>query len=203
MNSEHSAPRKLRADVLRNRATLLDTAGQHFSQHGVGTSLDAIAKEAGVGAGTLYRHFPTREALLAAVLHTRSEELAQRQEAAQNISDPAEALRAWLSALETYLNSFSGLPEPLMAAARASEPDNPLTRPCEELMAVTDGFLSAAQQAGYARDEVTGRDLFLATAALAWVRGTAGPDDAALAGLRNLIAGGYEQTSRSKQEKAS
>lgn len=193
MSPEPTATRKPRSDVLRNRATLLDTAGRHFLQHGIGTSLDAIAKEAGVGAGTLYRHFPTREALLVAVLQTRSEELAQRREVAEQVSDPAEALQMWLSALEAYLNSFNGLPEPLMAAARASEPSNPLTLPCQELIAVTDGFLGAAQQSGNARPSVSGRDLFMAAAALAWIRGTGGADDTTLTGIRNLMAGGYQQ----------
>ncbi|WP_439145725.1 TetR/AcrR family transcriptional regulator [Streptomyces canus] len=74
MSAGEQPGRKPRADVQRNRAALLETAQRHFLQHGVGTSLEAVAKEAGVGPGTLYRHFPTREALLAAVLQTRSEE---------------------------------------------------------------------------------------------------------------------------------
>lgn len=184
--------RKPRADVLRNRALILDTAGRHFLQQGVNTSLDAIAKEAGIGPGTLYRHFPTREALLAAVLQTRAEELTQRQAAAAELGDPLAALTAWLSALEDYLGSFSGLPEPLMAAARASEPANPLTCPCTDLIATTAQFLTAAQQAGAARVEVTGRDLFLAASSLAWIRGHTSPDDTGLAGLRNVLALGYE-----------
>lgn len=192
MTNQPSSPRKPRSDVLRNRSVLLDTAGQHFLRHGVGTSLDAIAREAGVGPGTLYRHFPTREALLAAVLQTRDDELTQRQAAAEELSDPWEALHAWLSALEDYLNSFSGLPEPLMAATRASDPENPLTLPCTELIATTDEFLHAAQKAGAARPEVTGRDLFLAASSLAWIRGHTSPDDAGLAGLRNVLALGYE-----------
>lgn len=187
------ATRKPRADVLRNRALILETAQRHFLQQGVNTSLDAIAKEAGIGPGTLYRHFPTREALLAAVLQTRSEELAQRHAEAARLSDPSEALQVWLSALEEYLNSFSGLPEPLMAAARASEADNPLTLPCTELTEMTEGFLAPAQRSGAARPDVTGRDLFMAAVALAWVRRASGPDDASLTGLRNLMAGGYQQ----------
>ena len=60
-----SRMRAPRADAQRNRDHILDIAEQYFSEHGVAGSLDAIAKQAGVGAGTLYRHFPTREALLA------------------------------------------------------------------------------------------------------------------------------------------
>ncbi|MET9681003.1 TetR/AcrR family transcriptional regulator [Streptomyces coeruleorubidus] len=68
MSAGEQRGRKPRADVQRNRAALLETAQRHFLQHGVGTFLEAVAKEAGVGPGTLYRYFPTREALLAAVL---------------------------------------------------------------------------------------------------------------------------------------
>ncbi|MEU7830230.1 TetR/AcrR family transcriptional regulator [Nonomuraea sp. NPDC049129] len=96
-------------------------AQRHFLDYGVGTSLEAVAKEAGVGPGTLYRHFPTREALLAAVLQTRSEELVARQADIAQLGDASEALRQWLRAMEDYFSAFSGLPEPLMAAARAQE----------------------------------------------------------------------------------
>lgn len=115
MSAGEQRERKPRADVQRNRAALLETAQRHFLQHGVGTSLEAVAKEAGVGPGTLYRHFPTREALLAAVLQTRSEELVARQADIDQLGDPAEALEQWLRAMEEYFSAFSGLPDPLMA----------------------------------------------------------------------------------------
>jgi AcrR family transcriptional regulator len=84
--------RKPRVDVQRNRAALLEAAQRHFLRYGVGTSLEAVAKEAGVGPGTLYRHFPNREALLAAVLQTRSQELVARQADIARLDDAAEAL---------------------------------------------------------------------------------------------------------------
>ncbi|MFD5838753.1 TetR/AcrR family transcriptional regulator [Streptomyces collinus] len=82
-----------------------------------------MAKEAGVGPGTLYWHFPARKALLAAVLQTRSEELVARQEEIARLGDADEALEQWLRALEECFSAFSGLPEPLMAAAGAQDPD--------------------------------------------------------------------------------
>jgi len=180
-------------DVIRNRASILEAAQHHFLLHGIGTSLEAVAKDAGVGPGTLYRHFPTREALLAAVLQSRSTELITRRETILQIAAPDEALQQWLQALEDYLNAYSGLPEPLMAATRASEPDNPLTYPCDQLITMTDEFLRAAQLAGHVRSEVRGYDLFQATAAVAWIRGHGPADQAALAGLRNLLAHGYSR----------
>ncbi|MFE6594712.1 TetR/AcrR family transcriptional regulator [Streptomyces sp. NPDC057781] len=184
--------RKPRADVQRNRVALLETAQRHFLQHGVGTSLEAVAKEAGVGPATLYRHFPTREALLAAVLQTRSEELEARQAGIDQLGDPAEALEQWLRAMEEYFSSFSGLPDPLMAAARAQEPDNPLTIPCDILIAATDQYVRAAQLARRVRASVRGHDLFLAACFIAWIKGT-GTEEESLDRLRTLIASGYRE----------
>ncbi|MEU2549082.1 helix-turn-helix domain-containing protein [Streptomyces roseolus] len=192
MSAGEQRERKPRADVRRNRASLLETAQRHFLRHGVGTSLEAVAKEAGVGPGTLYRHFPTREALLAAVLQTRSEEFAARQVAVEQLGDPAEALEQWLRAMEEYLSAFSGLPDPLMAAARAQEPDNPLTIPCDFLIAATDQYVRAAQLAGHVRASVRGYDLFLAACSVAWLKGT-GAEEESLDRLRMLIASGYRR----------
>ncbi|GGK90149.1 TetR/AcrR family transcriptional regulator [Streptomyces flaveus] len=192
MSAGEQRERKPRADVQRNRTALLETAQRHFLQHGVGTSLEAVAKEAGVGPGTLYRHFPTREALLAAVLHTRSEELVARQAGIDQLADPAQALEQWLRAMEEYFSAFSGLPDPLMAAARAQEPDNPLTIPCHTLITATDQYVQAAQLTGHVRDSVRGNDLFLAACSVAWIKGT-GADEESLDRLRTLIASGYRR----------
>jgi AcrR family transcriptional regulator len=185
--------RRPRADVRRNRAALLEAAQRHFLRHGVGASLEAVAKEAGVGPGTLYRHFPTREALLAAVLQTRSEGLTARRAEIARVGDASEALVRWLRAMEEYFSAFSGLPEPLMAAARAHEPDNPLTLPCDTLIATTDEYVRAAQLAGHVRPSVKGYDLFLAAVSVAWISGTGATDEESLDRLRMLIESGYRE----------
>ncbi|MFJ8983023.1 TetR/AcrR family transcriptional regulator [Streptomyces sp. NPDC102282] len=194
MSANDRPGRKPRADVMRNRAALLEAAQRHFLRHGVGTSLEAVAKEAGVGPATLYRHFPTREALLAAVLQTRSDELLARRAEIARVGDAAEGLRQWLRAMEEYFSAFSGLPEPLMAAAKAQEPGNPLTLPCDILIATTDQYVKAAQHAGRARSSVTGYDLFLAACSVAWLMGTGAADEEALGRLRDLIESGYHRT---------
>lgn len=193
MGAKKQQGRRPRADVQRNRAALLEAAQRHFLRHGVGTSLEAVAREAGVGPATLYRHFPTREALLAAVLQTRSAELVARRAEIARLGDAAEALREWLRAMEEYFSAFSGLPEPLMAAARAQEPDNPLTLPCDNLIASTEEYLRAAQLGGHARASVTGLDLFLAATSVAWIKGTGAADEESLGRLRALIESGYRQ----------
>jgi AcrR family transcriptional regulator len=91
-----SARRKLRADALRNRERILEVAKEAFTRSGANASLDDIAKQARVGPGTLYRHFPTREELLKAVYRNELEKLATAGEKFSETMPPVEALRAWL-----------------------------------------------------------------------------------------------------------
>src|SRR6202166_1976438 len=105
MPKKRSQPtqRKPRMDAQRNRERILEVAKDAFARSGAGTSLDDIAKQAGVGAGTLYRHFPTRDALLEAVYRTEVEKLASAQrKLAQDLS-PMEALRAWMLLFVDYI----------------------------------------------------------------------------------------------------
>ena len=90
------AQRKPRADAQRNRERILEVAKQAFSRSGANASLDDIAKQAGVGPGTLYRHFPTREELLQAVYRSELEKLAAAERKLAETMTPIEALRAWL-----------------------------------------------------------------------------------------------------------
>ncbi len=87
---------KLRADAQRNRERILEVAREAFTRSGADASLDDIAKQAGVGPGTLYRHFPTREELLKAVYRKELETLAAAAQKFAATLPPVEALRAWL-----------------------------------------------------------------------------------------------------------
>jgi len=91
-----SADRKPRADAQRNRERILEVAKEAFTHFGADASLDDIAKRAGVGPGTLYRHFPTREELLQAVYRSELEKLAAAEQKFAQAMPPMEALRAWL-----------------------------------------------------------------------------------------------------------
>jgi AcrR family transcriptional regulator len=88
--------RKPRTDAQRNRERILEMAKEAFTRSGANASLDDIAKDAGVGPGTLYRHFPTREELLKAVYRTELEKLAAAEQKFAQTKPPVEALRAWL-----------------------------------------------------------------------------------------------------------
>jgi AcrR family transcriptional regulator len=100
---KQASVRKPRSDAQRNRERILEVAKEAFTRSGVNASLDDIAKAAGVGPGTLYRHFPTREALLGAVYRTEMEKLAAAERKFAEELPPVEALRAWLLLFVDYI----------------------------------------------------------------------------------------------------
>lgn len=124
-----SAGRKPRTDAQRNRERILEVAKEAFTRSGVNTSLDDIARQAGVGAGTLYRHFPTRDALLEAVYRTEVEKLAAAERELSEKLPPVAALRAWMLLFVDYiaakhiiapaLNTLVGGPSKVYEASRA------------------------------------------------------------------------------------
>jgi AcrR family transcriptional regulator len=98
-----SATRKPRADAQRNRDRVLEAAKEAFTRLGADASLDDIAKQAGVGAGTLYRHFPSRDELLEAVYRTEVEKLAAAEPKFAESMPPIDALRAWMFLFVDYI----------------------------------------------------------------------------------------------------
>jgi AcrR family transcriptional regulator len=109
--------RKPRADAERNRALLLETAKAAFAEKGAGASLDEIARTAGVGAGTLYRHFPTRDALVEAVYRNETEQLMAAATRFAETQPPVEALRKWLRLFVDYMATKQGMSEALNSMA--------------------------------------------------------------------------------------
>jgi AcrR family transcriptional regulator len=94
--NSQSVQRKPRTDAQRNRGRILDVAKEAFTRFGANASLDEIAKQAGVGAGTLYRHFPTRDALIEAVYRSEVEKLAAAERKFTETMPPIDALRTWM-----------------------------------------------------------------------------------------------------------
>jgi|SRR5208282_1297957 len=131
MATKRSQPpkRKPRADAQRNRERILDVAKQAFTRFGANASLDDIAKESGVGPGTLYRHFPTREELLQAVYRSELEKLAKAEQKFAQAMPPIEALRAWLllfvdgiaakQLIAPAVNTLVGDPKKVFASSHA------------------------------------------------------------------------------------
>jgi AcrR family transcriptional regulator len=121
--------RKPRTDSLRNRERILEVAKEAFTRFGASASLDEIAKQAGVGAGTLYRHFPTRDALIEAVYRSEVEKLAAAGRKFSESMPPIDALRSWMLLFVDYmaakqiiapaLNSVAGGPSRLYEGSRS------------------------------------------------------------------------------------
>src|ERR1700723_2865796 len=121
MRPSGTTTRKPRADPARNRERVLEAAKAVFSAGGAEASLEAVARAAGVGIGTLYRHFPTREALYEAVYRREVEQLADLAERlkADNVS-PTEALRRWLRSNVEFVATKKGMSAALALAANKS-----------------------------------------------------------------------------------
>jgi AcrR family transcriptional regulator len=147
-----------RADALRNRAHLLEVAADALSEDG-STSLNEIAKRAGVGAGTLYRHFPTREALLLAVYRHDVQRLADSVDTvlARHPDDPLAAFRAWYVKLAGYVRVKHGLGDALNTAGAQAVIDDTYA----PVTAATKTLLDACAAAGAVRADLDPMDVLL------------------------------------------
>jgi AcrR family transcriptional regulator len=114
------AIRRPRADAVRNRERVLEAAKAVFSAGGPDASLEAVARRAGVGIGTLYRHFPTREALFEAVYRREVEQLGELSEALKSEPDPVEALRRWLRSNVEFVATKKGMSAALALAVNST-----------------------------------------------------------------------------------
>ena len=167
-----SKRRKPRTDAQRNRERILDVAKEAFTRRGANASLDDIAKEAGVGAGTLYRHFPTRDALIEAVYRTEVEKLAAAERKFAEAMPPIDALRAWMLLFIDYiatkqiiapvLNTFVGGPTKLYEGSRA------------HIQGAIDGLVKRAIKSGDMRKDLEPFDLLRALIGVSHV--AASPD---------------------------
>jgi AcrR family transcriptional regulator len=154
------APRKPRSDAQRNRARILEVAKEAFTRFGADASLDDIAKQAGVGAGTLYRHFPTRDALIEAVYRSEVEKLAAAARKMAETMPPMKALRSWMLLLIDYigakhiiapaLNSLVGGPARLYEDSRSL------------IQGAIDELVKGAKKSGDVRTDIDATDLLRA-----------------------------------------
>ena len=155
-----------RSDALRNRDRLVAAAMTVFVSQGVDAPLDNIAREAGVGNATMYRNFPTREAILEAVLKEAHAELARRAEDLLDAKPEGEAFARWLEVFLDYTQSLLGLPEPLMSAF--NDKTSALYASCETMRLSATRLLSRAQEAGQVRADARADDLFAHALGIAW-----------------------------------
>lgn len=189
MGTTAAAPtRPLRADAQRNYDAIVSVASEAFAANGTQTSLDDIACKAGVGPGTLYRHFPTRDCLLAAALNDSLSELERAADELTASDDPGAALDAWLFQLATHLRTYGGLPDSVAQAFRSES--SPLRTSCVPLRTITSTLLERAQQVGVARADASAGDVFALVSSLAWAADQRGDSDADLRRMLGLVTGG-------------
>jgi len=165
-------PRKPRTDAQRNRERILGVAKDEFTRHGANASLDEIARAAGVGPGTLYRHFPTRDALIEAVYQSEVEKIAAAGRRLSEQNPPLEALRAWMLLFVDHiaakliiapaLNSIVGGPSRLYEGSRS------------QIQETIESLVKRAIKSGDIRKDVEPFDLLRALIGVAHVQ--AGPD---------------------------
>ncbi len=179
--------RTLRADAQRNHDAIVAVATQAFLERGTSTSLDDIARRAGVGAGTLYRRFPSRESLVAATLDRAVEARATEAEKPEGAA-PGTALTRWFFESAQHLRTYDGLPD-LMAEA-AVDPGSPLHAHCVRFAAVTETLLRRAQRAGAVRADVDPADLGALVGSIAWASARRHDADESLRRLLSLATEG-------------
>lgn len=157
----------MRADAQKNYNHLLTVAQDVIAEQGADASLRDIARRAEVGLATLYRHFPTREALLEALLRTTLDELTRKAADLAVSNAPGEALTLWLPDAVAFVRRYSGVVD-VMAAA-LDDADSALHASCTSLRAAGGRLLEHAQAAGKARTDLDGMDLFGIIGALGWL----------------------------------
>lgn len=157
----------MRADAKENYHHLLVTARAVVAENGANASMRDIARKAGVGLATLFRHFPTRDALLATLLRSALEELTRKAGVLGAASSADEALVAWLRDAVAFVRTYSGVVT-LMANA-LSDASSALHDSCENLRSAGTQLLTRAQAEGSADKNMTGSDMFALIGALGWI----------------------------------
>lgn len=157
----------MRADARRNHDQLVAAARLVVAEQGADASLRDVARRAGVGLGTLYRHFPTREALFDALLRASFDELTARAGELDASAAPADALVCWLRQAVGVAHAYRGVTAAMMAAI--ADPDSALHTSCVTMRAAGTRLLVRAQESGAARPDMDGVDLFALIGALAWL----------------------------------
>ncbi len=182
---------RVRADAQRNRARLIEAARAAFTASspaaGAPVSLEAIAREAGVGIGTLYRHFPTREALVEAVYRTELDGVLAQAPVLLRAHDPVPALRLWMDAYAAFVLAKRGMAESLRSLLQAGTITSSQTR-----QRVTDTiqiFLDAGVRAGSLRADVRADDIAASLVGVFLATPDPGQSDQAGRMLDLLVAG--------------
>ena len=153
-------PKGMRADARRNREKLVEVAAAAFAEHGVQTSLEDIARTAGIGIGTLYRHFPTREHLVEAVYRREVDGLCQAADVLAAERAPDQALEEWLRQMVAYAATKRGMMDSLRILFDTGSEifkDSP-----SRISGALERLLASASEAGLIRRDVESADILQA-----------------------------------------
>ncbi|MHB1508047.1 MAG: TetR/AcrR family transcriptional regulator [Acidimicrobiales bacterium] len=181
-------PRRPRSDSLRNRQRVLEAAERVLGSEGLSAPIDRVAEEAGVGVGTIYRHFPTKEALFEAILLSHFEHLVKEARLLAEAKDAASGLFALLDRLLAYALDKRDLADALSGAGvdiKASA--GGLKRELEE---IGEGLLARAQQEGTVRADISAADLICLVAGTCGTAGSAGSSGASPAKMLDIMRAG-------------
>ncbi|RQH11412.1 TetR/AcrR family transcriptional regulator [Bradyrhizobium sp. RP6] len=187
MDDQTDQTRKPRADAVRNRERVLEAAKLVFNAGGSEASLEAVAKRAGVGIGTLYRHFPTREALFEAVYRREVEQLSELAEQLKNAKDPVEALRRWLRSGVEFVATKKGMMAALALAVQSGSELHAFS--FERLTKAIGSLLDRAVAAGEMRADINPEDLLRAFFGMCYVHDQPGWQATALRLLDVFVDG--------------
>lgn len=182
----------IRSDAQRNRARILSVALTELTRS-ADVPMSTIAKKAGVGQGTLYRHFPDRESLILEVYRHEMQQIADLASELLEVQPPDQALREWMDHLASYAIAKAGLADAVRQAAAA--PNSPGTPGHAPMIAAVERLLRAGEQAGTIRPGVTAEDFFLAVAGL-WQLDSRAEWQPRLAWLLDLVMDGLRTGAR-------
>ena len=167
MRQSEKSTRKPRADAVRNRERVLEAAKVVFSAGGAEASLEAVARAAGVGIGTLYRHFPTREALFEAVYRREVQHLADLAERLKQEAQPIDALRQWMRSNVKFVATKKGMSAALaLVAYKNSEL---YSYSFDQLTRAVGALLERAVATGEIRDDISPEDLLRALVGMCYM----------------------------------
>jgi AcrR family transcriptional regulator len=187
MDDHTDQTRKPRADAVRNRERVLEAAKLVFNAGGSEASLEAVAKRAGVGIGTLYRHFPTREALFEAVYRREVEQLSELAEQLKNAKDPVEALRRWLRSAVEFVATKKGMSAALALTYQSSSELAAFSM--ERLTKAIGSLLDRAVAAGQMRGDISPEDLLRALIGMCYMHDQPGWQSSVLRMLDVFVDG--------------
>lgn len=187
MDDHTDQTRKPRADAVRNRERVLEAAKIVFNAGGPEASLEAVAKRAGVGIGTLYRHFPMREDLFEAVYRREVEQLSELAEQLKNSKDPVDALRRWLGSTVEFVATKKGMSAALALTFQSSSDLAAFSM--DRLTKAVGSLLDRAVAAGQMRADISPEDLFRALIGMCYMHDQPGWQSSVLRMLDVFVDG--------------